>query len=86
MKPTEEYFLTLPCGASIELLEVRTIEEAKKDGNGTWLPFVEVQIKGEIEYQGSDTDDAAMINIAIQHRSIDPLIEALQHLKQEMEK
>jgi hypothetical protein len=80
--------IKLSCHANMLIKSLRNKSEANNSDDPNWLPYADIIF--ETECVGLANDDTEIeiekVNIPIQLRSIDGLIEALKDLKQELEK
>lgn len=74
----------LPCGSTVSIKKIRTSTEAI---NSEWLPYISIFYSGEAYAYVVNSpckDEVSLVNIPIQLRSIDSLVELLLKAKEEM--
>lgn len=74
--------ITLPCGSTVQVREIRTTTEANNSENPKWLPYVSILYNGEAT--ALDVDDLEDLEIPIQLRSLDILIDFLKEIREEL--
>ena len=79
--------VTLECGGKVSVVGMRRMSDARNDGQTHFLPYVDINYEGEIytKYDGEDVD-CGVVNIPIQLRSLDALIDLLIELRDELKK
>jgi hypothetical protein len=71
----------LPCNSTVSIKDIRKTSDLE-DGQIYFLPYIDLYYKGEIfDLKGDEIEE---INIPIQLRSIDALIDLLKEVKEEL--